>query len=107
MDLLPLADFHLVALHRGFGRAARAEGRSKATLSRRVADLEASLGLRLLEKTGRLVQWGVSVDHDVEIWVLHASARLPNPKVRAFVDHLLSSFPDQRLDYKGFEGGRE
>ena len=38
MDLLALADFNLVARHGGFGRAARAAGRPKATLSRRVAD---------------------------------------------------------------------
>lgn len=52
MDLDALSLFHLVALHGGFGRAARATGRSKATLSRRVADLERSLGLRLLERGG-------------------------------------------------------
>ncbi|WP_292071194.1 LysR family transcriptional regulator [Brevundimonas sp. UBA7534] len=53
MDLLALADFTLVARHGGFGRAARAASRPKATLSRRVADLEASLGLRLFERGGR------------------------------------------------------
>jgi DNA-binding transcriptional LysR family regulator len=46
MDLLALADFNLVARHGGFGRAARASGRPKATLSRRVAELEGSLGVR-------------------------------------------------------------
>lgn len=53
MDLLALADFNLVAKHGGFGRAARATGRPKATLSRRVAELEASLELRLFERGGR------------------------------------------------------
>lgn len=53
MDLLALADFNLVARHGGFGRAARATGRPKATLSRRVAELETSLGLRLLERGAR------------------------------------------------------
>jgi DNA-binding transcriptional LysR family regulator len=53
MDLLALADFNLVARHGGFGRAARAARRPKATLSRRVADLEASLGVRLLERGAR------------------------------------------------------
>jgi len=52
MDLLALTDFNLVARHGGFGRAARATGRPKATLSRRVAELETSLGLRLLERGG-------------------------------------------------------
>ncbi len=53
MDLLALADFTLVARHGGFGKAARATGRPKATLSRRVADLEAALDLRLFERGQR------------------------------------------------------
>jgi DNA-binding transcriptional LysR family regulator len=53
MDLLALADFNLVARHGGFGRAARATGRPKATLSRRVAELEATLDLRLFERGAR------------------------------------------------------
>ena len=53
MDLLALADFNLVARHGGFGRAARATGRPKATLSRRVSELEASLDLRLFERGSR------------------------------------------------------
>lgn len=56
MDLLALADFNLVARHGGFGRAARAAGRPKATLSRRVADLEAALNLRLLERNSRTLK---------------------------------------------------
>lgn len=53
MDLLALADFNLVARHGGFGRAARASGRPKATLSRRVSELESSLDLRLFERGAR------------------------------------------------------
>lgn len=53
MDLLALADFNLVARHGGFGRASRASGRPKATLSRRVSELEAALGLRLFERGAR------------------------------------------------------
>ncbi|MCJ2130687.1 LysR family transcriptional regulator [Methylobacterium sp. E-045] len=53
MDLLALADFTLVARHGGFGRAARAANRPKATLSRRVAELEAALDLRLFERGTR------------------------------------------------------
>ena len=56
MDLLALADFNLVARHGGFGRAARATGRPKATLSRRVAELEGSLGVRLLERGARTLK---------------------------------------------------
>lgn len=50
MDLQALADFNLVAAHGGFGRASRISGRSKATLSRRVAELEQSLGVRLIDR---------------------------------------------------------
>jgi DNA-binding transcriptional LysR family regulator len=50
MDLQALSDFNLVAAHGGFGRAGRVSGRSKATLSRRVAELEQSLGVRLIER---------------------------------------------------------
>jgi DNA-binding transcriptional LysR family regulator len=56
MDLLALADFNLVAKHGGFGRAARAAARPKATLSRRVAVLEASLGLRLFERGAHMLK---------------------------------------------------
>ena len=50
MDLQALSDFNLVAVHGGFGRASRISGRPKATLSRRVAELEQSLGVRLIER---------------------------------------------------------
>src|SRR4051794_2328420 len=56
MDLLALADFNLVARHGGFGRAARAAGRPKATLSRRVSELESSLDLRLFERGTRALK---------------------------------------------------
>lgn len=56
MDLLALADFNLVARHGGFGKASRAAGRPKATLSRRVAELEASLELRLFERGPRTLK---------------------------------------------------
>lgn len=53
MDLLALADFTLVARHGGFGAASRAARRPKATLSRRVSELEAALNLRLFERGRR------------------------------------------------------
>ena len=53
MDLNALADFTLVASHGGLGKASRASGRSKATLSRRIADLEEQLGVRLIERSAR------------------------------------------------------
>jgi DNA-binding transcriptional LysR family regulator len=56
MDLIALADFNLVARHGGFGKASRAAGRPKATLSRRVAELEASLDLRLFERGTRALK---------------------------------------------------
>jgi DNA-binding transcriptional LysR family regulator len=56
MDFLALTDFNLVARHGGFGRAARESGRPKATLSRRVADLESALDLRLFERGARALK---------------------------------------------------
>ena len=56
MDLLALADFNLVARHGGFGKAARASRRPKATLSRRVTELEAALNLRLFDRGARRLQ---------------------------------------------------
>ena len=50
MNLNALEDFNLVAAHGGLGKASRASGRSKATLSRRIAGLEDALGVRLLER---------------------------------------------------------
>lgn len=53
MDLTAVADFNLVAKHGGFGAASRATATSKATLSRRVRELEESLGVRLIERGAR------------------------------------------------------
>jgi DNA-binding transcriptional LysR family regulator len=55
MDLNALEDFNLVVTYGGFGRASRAVGRPKATLSRRVSELEQSLGARLIERGGHLL----------------------------------------------------
>jgi len=66
MDLHALADFNLVATHGGFGRASRHAGRSKATLSRKVSELEASLGVRLIDRgsrTLRLTDEGRALHH--------------------------------------------
>jgi DNA-binding transcriptional LysR family regulator len=56
MDLSALADFNLVASHGGFGLASRAARRSKATLSRKVAELEAHLGVRLIDRGSRTLR---------------------------------------------------
>ncbi|EPJ89261.1 putative LysR family transcriptional regulator [Pseudomonas sp. CFII64] len=53
MNLNALSDFILVATHSGLGKASRASGISKATLSRRIADLEEQLGVRLIERSAR------------------------------------------------------
>jgi DNA-binding transcriptional LysR family regulator len=53
MDINALADFALVATSGGLGKASRASGRSKATLSRRIAALENQLGVRLIERSAR------------------------------------------------------
>ncbi|MEG3087760.1 LysR family transcriptional regulator [Sphingomonas sp. PB4P5] len=56
MDLAALADFNLVASHGGFGRASRAAHRPKATLSRKVSELEAHLGVRLIDRGSRTLR---------------------------------------------------
>jgi DNA-binding transcriptional LysR family regulator len=56
MDLAALADFNLVATHGGFGRASRAAQRPKATLSRKVTELEAQLGVRLIDRGSRALR---------------------------------------------------
>ncbi|KER80816.1 LysR family transcriptional regulator [Xanthomonas arboricola] len=56
MDLDFIRDFQLVATHGGFGKASRASGRSKATLSRRLADFEDQLGVRLIERGGHSLE---------------------------------------------------
>ncbi|QXH64733.1 LysR family transcriptional regulator [Pseudomonas asgharzadehiana] len=53
MNLNALIDFALVANNAGLGKASRASGRSKATLSRRIAELEEQLGVRLIERSAR------------------------------------------------------
>ncbi|MCP3049287.1 LysR family transcriptional regulator [Xanthomonas euvesicatoria pv. allii] len=53
MDLNALIDFSLVAANQGLGKASRASGRSKATLSRRITELEEQLGVRLVERSAR------------------------------------------------------
>jgi DNA-binding transcriptional LysR family regulator len=56
VDLQALSDFNLVAANGGFGKASRVSGRPKATLSRRVAELEHSLGVRLIERGGQYLR---------------------------------------------------
>jgi DNA-binding transcriptional LysR family regulator len=56
MDLPALVVFNLVATHGGFGRASRASGRPKATLSRKVSELEADLGVRLIDRGSRTLR---------------------------------------------------
>lgn len=56
MDLRALADFILVADSGGFARAERRSGQSKATLSRRIRELEADLGIRLFDRDTRALR---------------------------------------------------
>lgn len=56
MDINALKDFHLIAASGGIGAASRASGKPKATLSRRLTDLETSLGVRLIERGGQRLQ---------------------------------------------------
>lgn len=74
MDLLALADFNDVARHGGVGRAARISGRPKATLSRRVRQLEDALGVRLFERGGhelRLTEEGRELQEQTQSLLEH------------------------------------
>lgn len=55
MHLDDLSDFVLVAANGGFAQASRISGRPKASLSRKVMALEASLGIRLFERGSRSI----------------------------------------------------
>ncbi|HET7717329.1 MAG TPA: LysR family transcriptional regulator [Bauldia sp.] len=55
IDLNEVAIFLSVVENGGFSAAARALGLPKATVSRKVANLEASLGVRLLQRTTRAI----------------------------------------------------
>src|ERR1700761_7351696 len=56
MDLNAFRDFVAVAAHGGFAEASRIVGLPKSSLSRRVADLERDLGVRLLERDSRRIR---------------------------------------------------
>ncbi|SEN09006.1 DNA-binding transcriptional regulator, LysR family [Duganella sp. CF517] len=102
MDLLALTDFNLVARHGGFGRAARATGRPKATLSRRVAELEAALGLRLLERgvnslklteEGRALHqrtWALLAEVDETVAAIVSGGETPQGRLRISAPLLFS-----------------
>jgi DNA-binding transcriptional LysR family regulator len=85
MDVDALADFNAVAQHHGFGPASRALGRPKATLSRRVAQLEESLGVRLVERGARrlrLTEEGLAL-HERTLGLLAEITRRARPWRRA------------------------
>ncbi|MCW1243175.1 LysR substrate-binding domain-containing protein [Pseudomonas sp. SAICEU22] len=72
MNLNALIDFALVATHSGLGKASRASGRSKATLSRRIAELEEQLGVRLIERSAR----GLKLTEAGEVLIARAEGPL-------------------------------
>jgi DNA-binding transcriptional LysR family regulator len=69
LNLKPLRAFDAVARHRSFSRAAAELGRSQATVSLQVRELERQIGSRLLERTSRrvtLTEAGVKLASAVE-----------------------------------------
>jgi DNA-binding transcriptional LysR family regulator len=56
LDLAALHDFAAVVRDGGFGAAARRLGVPKSTVSKRVQMLEASLGVRLLDRSTRALR---------------------------------------------------
>lgn len=47
---------------------------------------------------GRLVRWGVESGAPPELWALHTSRRLVDPKVAAFVQHLAAALSGRTLE---------
>lgn len=82
MNLDDLSDFVLVASNNGFAQASRASGRPKASLSRKVMELEASLGVRLFERDSR------SVHLTEEGKLLFSRASGPLTEIAEVVDQL-------------------
>jgi DNA-binding transcriptional LysR family regulator len=82
MKLDDLSDFFLVASNGGFAQASRVSGRAKASLSRKVMDLEASLGVRLFERSSRAVR----LTREGEL--LFNSASVPLDQISKAVDML-------------------
>jgi DNA-binding transcriptional LysR family regulator len=87
LDVLGLEAFVAVADHGGFGRAAEGLHITQTGLTRRVQNLEAVLGLRLLERTTRST-------------TLTASGREFLPRARRLLADLQGAFTEMR------EGGR-
>lgn len=123
MDLNGLADFNAVVAHGGFGRASRATGRPKASLSRRVLQLEHELGVRLLQRGVRgllLTEEGAALHASTARLLeevaessdaVSTNARHPNGRLRVSVPTLLAQegfgrfgaqfmarYPDVRLE---------
>lgn len=76
MNLNALSDFILVATQEGLGKASRVSGIPKATLSRRIADLEEQLGVRLIERSARglkLTEAGQQLMSRTEILMLEVA----------------------------------
>lgn len=56
MNFDDLSDFVLVAKSAGYAQASRTSGRPKASLSRKVINLESSLGVRLFDRGARSIR---------------------------------------------------
>ena len=90
MDLDALSAFVLVAAHGGITQASRASGRPKASLSRQVMELEASLGVRLFERGAR------SIHLTEEGELLHARTAGPLGEIDEAAELLRDGRPQPR-----------
>jgi len=91
MNLDDLSDFVLVASNGGFAHASRTSGRSKASLSRKVMQLEASLGVRLFERSHR----SVHLTQDGELLFKSTSGALDD------IEEAVETLRDGRAQPKG------
>lgn len=104
MNLTDLAYFARVAEHGGFTRAGRVLGIPKSTLSKRVAALEAALGVRLLQRTSRafavtevgreVLRHATAVQIEADAVASLAAGRLAAPRGRV---RITASVPTAQL----------
>ena len=56
------------------------------------------VGLDLAE--GRLIRLGERIGNPEEIWIVHASGRLPSRRLRALMDVMVAFFADEPLSIR-------
>ncbi|MDF1811787.1 MAG: LysR family transcriptional regulator [Verrucomicrobiales bacterium] len=95
IDFHTLEVFSAVAEHRNFTDAGKATGLTQSAVSRRIQDLEKSLGIRLLDRTTRRVSLTTAGEHWLRETTLMLNQR--DTSVREFREIYGSDLPTIRL----------